>query len=422
MLKKFLQNEYTKNLATLVSATVIAQVINFGLNLLLSRYFFGPAQYGVLSVYTAILNYISVVGCAKFDVALVAAKDREDASRLFVLGFLVLAGVTASTALLVLVNLLPGLRLYEGQEVFGWLWALPLSVFLITSSQLLWMWNVREKRFSGMSMVRIAEASANGLGAMALYFLGAMGLLFGTLFSQFISAVLLLIIVLRQEPFRNFRHSRAALKKTFRDFADFPRINILQGFMEMYQISTVIMVMSSYFGTEVAGYYSQCMRVLQMPMRLIILPVSHVFFAEASERWRKNEPLYPLVRRTALRTALFAAPVPIVLMICGPWLFSLVFTDIWREAGVFAQLMSVWVFFDLIRAPLVQVASIIGRQREILYVSVAGNVILTAVLVAGVKLGWTARWMLASISVSQALVAVILILLVFRMSKAISER
>ncbi|HEU4717795.1 MAG TPA: oligosaccharide flippase family protein [Bacteroidia bacterium] len=422
MIRRYLSNDYTRNLATLVSATVVAQVVNVAFNWVLARYFYHPDQFGALSVFTSLVSFITIISCAKFDVALVAAKTEEDASRLFSLGFLVLFIVTALGFVAYGLNLLPALHLYGGTAVFTWLWAAPVSAFLLTATQLMWMINVRDKKFRGISWVRIIETSANGFFSLVFFSLGTIGLLYGSLLSQLSSVLFLAWVVLKHNRLKSFFHPPAVLRDVARRFADFPRINILQGFFDIFQVSSVVIYIGKYFGEAAAGYYGQCMRILQIPMRLIILPVSHVFFAEASEIFRNNGDLFSLVKRTAYRTALFAAPVPLVLLAVGPWLFAFVFGAQWKEAGVYAQLLAPWIFFDLIRAPLVQVSSLLGKQRQVLLVTMAGNIILALLYVAGRHYSLSARWMLAGISVSQSIIAVILVFLIFRMSKVFSTR
>src|SRR5204863_255676 len=128
--------------------------------------------------------------------------------------------------------------------------------------------------------------------------------------------------------------------------------------------------------------YALCMRVLQVPMGLIVRPIAHVFFSEASQVYRNGGDIFPLARQTALRTALFASVIPIVILAAGPFLFSMVFGNEWREAGVYAQILSVWIFLDLIKAPIAQVPVIMGRQKEVLRWTLLVSVLLLLVIIS----------------------------------------
>src|SRR5436190_7023392 len=115
------------------------------------------------------------------------------------------------------------------------------------------------------------------------------------------------------------------LKEHATAYSDCPRYNILQGFADMFLLTGIVVIGANYFSASVMGLYALCMRVLQVPMGLIVRPIAHVFFSEASQVYRNGGDIFPLARQTALRTALFASVIPIVILAAGPFLFSVVF-------------------------------------------------------------------------------------------------
>lgn len=67
---------------------------------------------------------------------------------------------------------------------------------------------------------------------------------------------------------------------------------------------------------------------------------SIVFYKEASEKVAKGEKITKLLRTTILTLALISFPAFLMIMIFGPALFAFVFGEAWREAGVYARIMS----------------------------------------------------------------------------------
>jgi O-antigen/teichoic acid export membrane protein len=416
VLGKVLKSDLAKQLATMVSATIIAQVVNFLLNIFLARVY-TPDQFGVLSLFLSLTGFITVISCFKFDVAVVAAKTDDDARKLIALGLRINVIVSVLIILLSLVNFLLAERgLYAHEKIHDWLWFIGPASFFLTCTQLFWMWNVRSKRFNRISWVRIAEAVVNGGVALAAFSLGAWGLLSGAIASQIISVVLLFLVIRHHKELHIFRAETHEHKDVFYRYSEFPKINIIQGFVDILQLSLIVIFLQYAFTDKEAGFYGQCMRVLQVPMRLIVLPVAHVYFAEASDRYRKNGDLAGLTRKTAFQTLLLGIPVTVVLLAFGPQLFALVFGENWREAGEYARLLSVWIMFDLARAPVQQVASIVGKQRIVLVVTIIGAVLLISSLLISGYYHLSARTALLLVGITQSLVAFVLVILALRLS------
>ncbi|MBX3164409.1 MAG: oligosaccharide flippase family protein [Bacteroidetes bacterium] len=399
---------------TLVSASILAQVVNFSFNIVLTR-IYTPEQFGYLSVFMAIVSFITVFSAAKFDVALVASNNDEDAKKLFSLSFWVL--IFTSVIALLGVIVVKIFHLYNTPVVSDWLFYLIPSIIFLTGFQICWMWNVRIKNFKNISGIRVIEPIVNGTVSLLLVGFSSIGLLFGTLAGQFISFVLLLIIVFKKFPLKQFAFSFQELKQTFKTYNEFPKINVTQGFVEIFQMSAFALLLDYFFDAAIVGYFAMGMRVLQVPVRLLVTPVAHVFFAEASEIYRNGNSLLPLVKKTIFRLALIASPVPVILMFFGEELFAFVFGNNWSISGEYAKILAFWTFFDLIRAPISQIASIVNKQRHVLIFSVFSSIVFLIAFCVG---GWYFQninitlWL---ISITQSILSILLILLLINISK-----
>jgi|SRR6185437_11175369 len=417
MLKQYFsgRSAFAKNIIALVSATALAQVINFGFNIILAR-IYSPTDFGVLSVFLSLVSFAMVVSAGKYDIALVTAHNTDEAKGLTSLG-LVITLITAICILFAswLVYTIP-IGFYQQNEVRKWFYFIPVSLILLSGFQVLWMWNVREKRFKNISFIRPLEAFVNNGLCIFLKGYKAFGLLIGSLSGQFVSASIITVISLSKDGKGIFFNQIKTLKNLSLKYIHFPRVNILQGFLDTLQMGIVVLVGANYFSAAEIGFYSMCLRVLMAPTRLISLPLTHVFFAEASEQYREGKDIYPLVKRIAYQAGLWLMAIPIVLIIAGPWLFKIVFGAQWMEAGVYAAILSPWIFLDMIRAPISQVASIVGKQHKVLIISLVSNALLVISLVGGIWYGLNFKTILVLISASQSVVCVYLISVIFKMS------
>lgn len=421
MLNRFFSNRsaFTKNIVTLVSATALAQAVNFGFNIVLAR-LYAPADFGVLSVFLSLVSFIIVVSAGKYDVALVATHSDEDAKGLTTLGMLITIAVAAMVLLLVWIIYAAPIRFYSDNPVHNWFYLIPASVIFLSIFQVLWMWNVRAKRFKNISFIRPLEAFVNNGLCILLKAYKDFGLILGALAGQMVSMFVITSVSLKKDGPGLFVSPIKKLSELGFRYIEFPKINILQGFAETLQMGIIVLVASGYFPAADVGFYAQCMRVLQAPARLITLPLAHVFFSEASQHFREGKDIYPLVKRVAYQAGLWLLPIPVILIIAGPLLFKVVFGEQWTEAGVYAAILSPWIFLDMIRGPIVQVASIMGKQKRILVITLISNAILLLSLIFGIGFGLRFGTVLIVVSTTQSIMCLYLISVIFKMSRIVN--
>lgn len=409
-------SDFIRNVSTLVAGTAIAQGINFAFNIYLTR-IYSPADFGALSVFLSIAACILVFSCGRYDVAMVAAKTNEDASKLFTLSFAILLFLTLLLLPVIASVYFFSIGIYKNNEAYNWLYYIPLFIFLVTGIHLLWMWNVRQKKFKNISFIRVTETITLGLFSIALKSFAGLGLLIASLLSQFCSFIILGFLVFKKDSLSSFFFSSAEIKKAAKDYIEFPKVNILQGFVDMFQINGIPLLMAGYLGSGTIGLYALCMRVLQAPLSLIVKPIATVFFSEASGKHRNNEDLFSLTKKTIFNAALVALPVPLILLLGGPFLFSFVFGDNWNTAGEYAQIFSIWIYFDLVRSSVSQIAAVVGKQKQLLNFSLFGSMIFIATILIGIYFSMEAKNIFILISTTQSFVSIAIIILCASMAK-----
>jgi O-antigen/teichoic acid export membrane protein len=411
MIKQLLKSP----LFTLVSATTFAQVISFLLSIVLAR-IYGPSQFGALQIFLTVSSIIAVPSLLKFDVALVAAHDNNDAEELFRS-----AWFTLIAFVFFVVFVLCFLTFFTKVTIPNYWWLLPTSLFGIGLMQLSWMWFVRIGSFKKVYWVRILESISIALPAVFLSAYKEWGLIVSNTVGQIFTGILLLLIFLKEKPIKLFQFQKSRFEYVFKKFQIYPKINILQGFNDILQVSLPILLLSQNYNSEAAGYYAQCLRVLQLPARLIITPLSHVFFSNASKMYRQKQDLYPYVMITIKRIALSSLPFIVILFFIGPILFSIVFGEKWKEAGVYASILSPWILMDIIRAPIVQISNLFNKQGVVFRFSLLINLILTCVLIIPFFTNISSRSLIILLSSTQTVLILILIVLVVKMTRQNSE-
>lgn len=414
--KFFSRSAFLQNLLVLVSGNFIAQLLTLIFTFFLTRFFYNPSQFGVFSTYLALLSFPLALSTAKYDVAIVVSQNDEDAFSLLQLCLFVSGILSLLAALFVLLIYGFDLRFYSDSDLHKWLIFTPVTLFLLSGIQIFWMWQVRAKDFKILSKVRIIEAFVAGLSAILFFKMHTYGLLVANTLAIFLSFLILFFkIKQKSNPFTKI--SKMALLAVAKKYAEFPRMNILQGLLEMFQASAIIVIGAYFFNDISIGLYALCIRVLQAPIGLIIKPIAHVFFAEASERFRSGQSIYHLVLKTVKQSFLFSLPLFLIIGFFGSYLFSFFFGAKWSIAGLYAQIMSVYILSDLVKAPIAQVASVVGKQRQMVVYAIISNLILLLSLLLGGFYLKDLKSVLIIVSLTQTVFNILIILALVKMAK-----
>jgi O-antigen/teichoic acid export membrane protein len=392
----------------------LAQVVNLILTTILTRIFY-PEQFGLLALFLTIATFLSVIATGRYELAILLPKDETKAQKLVKLALsLTLCFCLAATLFFLFYSKASAIWLRQ-PLIQPWLFLVPIGILLISGGWIFNTWSVRKEKFKLLSIARVGEAIISGVSSIVLKILGTTGLIIGNLIGPLFTALVLSFPFFSKD--NSIAFQKADFKQTAYEYSAFPRINILQSLFDLFQFSGIILLCSFFFSAEVAGFYALCLRILQAPMGLIIKPVAQVYFSEASKTMHREESLYNLTYKTALRTALVALPIPIVILAMGPFLFAFIFGSHWVESGWYARIFVLWFYFDFIRSPISQITILLQKQSQMLLISLFGNLLLIASLFVITKLALDIHTGFLVVSVVQVIYTLLVIQWLISLSK-----
>jgi len=112
-----------------------------------------------------------------------------------------------------------------------------------------------------------------------------------------------------------------------------------------------VLLLAGYFSPVIAGFYALGFKAFQMPMSLIGSSIEQVFFQRAAIL--KREGGLNILLEDVVKIFLMFTSIPIILLtVTGGDIFAVVFGEIWREAGVYTQILALWAFVWVIASPL----------------------------------------------------------------------
>ena len=376
---------FSKSLITLLTGTTLAQGITLLISPILSR-LFTPHDFGVFGTFLSIVSAIALIASLRYEIAIVLPKKEDVAINLLALAALLTLIISTLSFIGVLLfkYFYPGYEFLD-QDLKFLLYFIPVLILFIGFYQILNNYANRLKKYRSIVNYRVSNSlvSSSVYIAMGGMKFGSIGLLVGAILGNGIS-----VVIFFKEMYKDIKEqagfiSKGKMKEIAISYKEFPLVNSFQSISDMLQINGIIYFIIYFFNSFIVGSFSYALRILQAPMNLLGSAMAQIFYQQASELKNNGENLKDIVKKTMIKSALTGLPIFLAIIFFGPQLFAFVFGETWREAGVYARILSPMLFFDFIRSPVSQVPLIIGRQKRLFSISLIGNFILIISMLYG---------------------------------------
>ncbi len=377
---------FTGGVMKLVAGRGLSIAISLGTAPIVAR-LFAPGDFGIYGVIVAVATWITAFACLGYFQAIPLARDHWEMRAL-----LRLCGLT-TLVLTGLCLLLP----WTGQDLFirlldkpgagPYLWFVPLFFLLNSLANITEHSLSRLERFGGLALFNFAVTNLTRLFTIAYGVLvgaGALGLILGNLAGLGAALILGAMVMLPAlatpgpPPERPWTLGRVA-----RRHSQFPRVQMWNWVLSATSHSLPVLLLGGFFGAAVAGMFVYARNIILMPKNLISTSVAQVFYPQGAREWEQGGALGRSIRRSVKLLVLTTSFPAVLLALLGPVLFAVVFGDRWREAGVYAQILSPWMFMEIVATPIALVLLITRRA----HLALIYNLVLVVVRVGSLALG-----------------------------------
>jgi len=297
------------------------------------------------------------------------------------LSLFIMSVIVLITLLLILFFKESLLNLLNVESIGNFIYLIPFSILIAGLNQSFNYWSNRKEYFKSISSSQISQSLSIGITQPALGYVNIFGgLIIGNLVGRVVSTFILV-----DKFFKNDKENLNYIKKSImieqmKKYKDFPLVNSLHAFSDIIRTSGSVMLISSFFGSAVLGFYALSLRVLQVPVGIIGSALGQVLYQKFSSMHNNNENLYPYVKKTVIKLFLLALPIFTFLYLIAPDLFAFVFGEKWRVAGEYSQLLVPYLFMNFILSPFSSLPIILGKQKEIFYIALLGNLLFVSIL------------------------------------------
>ena len=357
-------SEFFRNVATLISGTSLAQAFSVLIYIVLSR-IYTEEDFGVFGLYMSILNITVIFSTAKYELAILLPKSEKEAVNLLGLSALISVGISLLLLLLIIPMNPMICRWLGSEEISAWLYFIPLSTLLVGWFTSFRNYSNRRKRYKLIAGANIGQSVSNSLLKLGLGFLmaGAAGLIFGVIFGQFVGFLVFFVVHWRVRDARTSWLRWSEMKRLARKYSLFPRYNMWQGLINNLSGAFPVFILSSYFSTGIAGFYTFGYMILYRPVNLVANAFYQVMFQRFVTKTHEDRSLRPEVLLYLKRSTQVILLPFIVSGIFFPEIFAFIFGDKWMEAGRYAQILLPWIFMVCLVMPLTFIPDLYKKQR-----------------------------------------------------------
>jgi O-antigen/teichoic acid export membrane protein len=379
-IKKYWQNEsFIRNVGVLAGGTVASQLILILASPLLTR-LYTPSDFGILAIYTSILNLIVVVSGLRYEVAIPLPEKDETARHLLAISFLWNGVFTVLTILGVAVWILIKADFTDVE----YLWLLPIGVFFFGSYKILNYWAIRKKMFGRITRTKFYQSSSSVLvqSSLGAFGLGPLGLILGQIMGQSAGFTTLSKNSGLKGLLGKVGGNYHLLKNIAKKYRKFPLYDAPASLLNVLSNELPQLLFAALFNPAIAGVCLLSQKVLGAPLRIIGQSISQVLYGNILERITQGTIRKITVRIVLTLSVLVVLP-SLLILFQGEYIFRIVFGEDWSQAGKYAAVLIMILATQFVYSPISLVLLALNGQKTNLMLQIAMIVIKTISILAG---------------------------------------
>jgi O-antigen/teichoic acid export membrane protein len=380
-----IRSGFFRHILSVGLGSLSAQLLTAATLPLLTRLYM-PAAYSGWALLMSVVLIVASVSTLRYELAIVLPDTHEEAANVMI-GCMGIACAVAMVSGL----LLPWCGSWMlgesfSDELHGWLWCMPPLIVCMGFYQALNAWCTRTREFTWYSLSQVTLPFATVICQILAAFWGprtAAGLILGTLLGQFLATFLVLSLV----SMRYGRLIRNALSKA-KIWDSLIRYKAYPLYMTPYTVAGTVRERLVYFlfassGERLSlGFYNLSSRMVNLPNSLVSSAVRPVFFQHAASM--DFRLLERPVNKALRLLAVCVVPFWVVFLFHADSLFALFFGEPWRQAGLYAAILSVPAIPLLLSNWLDRAFDALGRQRLAFALEFVFSILSVAALAFGV--------------------------------------
>lgn len=409
-------NEFVKNVLTLLTGSTIGQVFVLLVMPVISR-LYSEELFGIYFIFISTINILKKVTTLRLELAIVLPKKDFWAINAFALSFLFT--FLTSSFFLVMFAMFHKLltNIADLSQITQYYLLLPVTLFFIGIYETFSAWNNRKKQYKKMSIGKITFNFTTGGLQIGAYFtlLKKSGLIFGFVLGQAIGAITMVSLTIK-DILKNIKDVKLKrMKIILIRYKKIPTFNTLINFVTNISNEIPIYLITGFYSTAVAGFYGMANKIVGTPFSLLGNSIGQVFYQKASETINEKKPLKPLIKSNVKNTFKIIALPVVLILIFSPFIY-IILGDEWRRLWMYIYILLPSFVIGFVAQPISVIPTITNKQHILVVLLVLSTIIKFIAFFVGFRLSSNPLIALAFLSIVSTLFRVYLIIWIYKSS------
>lgn len=354
---RFLKSEFSRNVSSQIMGTGLAQFLPFLATPLLTR-LYAEEDFALYTSFFALATIFAVGAGGKYYLAIVLAKSRTEALRIFTLSNYITFGYAAILALLFLL-----FYDYTSRDIGNLIYFVPVYVLFFGIWSSFTNLSIRNKTFKYNAYAKVIQsvsyiiaAIGMGLAKIALY---------GLVFAKIIGTLASWLFLFRKSIVKANPVKLNKLSAVAKKYVDYPKYGVMPAFLNTISSQALILILTRFYSTDDLGHFGLTYMVLSAPLGLIGTSFRDVFYEKIATLFNQEKFVNALrfFKKSALVLAGMGLPICLILYFFGEDIFAVVFGVKWARSGEFASILSLSFLAKLVVSPLSSIFNAANRLK-----------------------------------------------------------
>lgn len=395
-IQTLMKSQMLRNVTKISSGTILGQAISIVTLPIFTR-LYGATVIGYWTLFTSVAVIVNAFSDLGLSNAIMMDDEGEQSEKLF----------SVITTISFIISLIVGVGYFVIKSVtpdpsglHPLFYSIVLFVLIFTQQQVnvCYNWLNKKKQYNILMKNPIINNVSVAVIAIPL---GLMGF---TKYGYYIGLVL-------GQVFTLF-HMRRYLPRIFFDFKVRDHFDVIRSHltyvkfqMPTYLVAQVknqapVFFIRSFFGVEILGYYSVCMRVLNIPVNLLASSIGKVYYQTAAEMKKKGQEVGDFTFRNIKRAMYVAIAPMVVIMSFGDIVCTLFLGNDYVITGNLSRIIVFMTFFQFLMMATQGITIVLEKQQ---YALISGIVQIIGYVV-GLSIG---KYVFSSLYIAVALMTVV---------------
>ncbi|MCA0950240.1 hypothetical protein [Shewanella chilikensis] len=343
----------------------MAKIIGFATIPIITR-LYNPELMGVSSSIMSIILILSSISTLKTAVAIPLPRSDSSAGVIVLLSSFILFLYTLIIAIIIFYLKKINIGNSDFLLISDYLYFVPIAVLFIGINEIVSNYLIRNKYFNRLAFGNIVQSLVgNGLKLLPLFLpVNVIYLLGGTITTIGFNGLINLVGVYNDLSRKRIKLSFKLSMSIYHRYRDLSFYRTLSQFILVLTSNLPILYFSYVFDAHSTGILALTISMINVPIVLVAQSIGQAYYGEIAALGKhKIEQIKELTVNLVKRMLLISSIPFLTIAFLGEEIFSTLFGEEWQGSGEYASIMSIYLIFNLLVLPVINVLNVLEKNK-----------------------------------------------------------